>query len=337
MTNAKPSLSWILDKAISARKSLTTRLLAEETDCWRILNGEADHRPGLTIDRYGDLILMQSFYDPIGPEEIDIIREAVNQGYGETFLYQLKIREKGETRIVDIPGNPALPAQVICRERGLKYLISTGRRGLDPHLFLDMRVARDLMGRVAPGRSLLNLFAYTCSMGIKAAACNAREVWNIDFSRSALDLGMKNRDLNGLKHKKIEFFKEDVIAATRQFSGLGIKGKARRARFLHFKPRAFDLVFLDPPTFARGKFGTVDILNDYQSIFKPALLCLEEGGTLIATHHHHSVTMDQWLALMRNAAVKANREIRKVELLQPHEDFPSVDGHSPLKIAALTI
>ena len=337
MTDMSNQLKDILAAAISKRADFAKKILSENTDCWRILNGEADGKPGLTIDRYGDLILIQNFYDPIQQEEIDVIKEQVNQAYGADFLYQLKIREKQKAQIVNIHGNRELPRNIICRERGLKFQISTRHKGLDPHLFLDMRVARDYMGKIAAGRSLLNLFAYTCSMGIKAAAADAAEVWNIDFSRSALNLGIKNRDLNGLQPKKMEFFKEDVIAATRQFSGLGIKGKARRNPFLRFKPRKFDLVFLDPPTFARGKFGTVDILHDYQSIFKPALLCLETGGTLVATHHHHAVEMDQWLELLRKAALKADREIKQVEILTPHEDFPSMDDHPPLKIAALTI
>ena len=337
MADMNPHIKDILDNAIARRTSLTSKLLAENTDCWRILNGEADWKPGLTIDRYGVLILIQSFYDPIQSEEIATIKEVVNRAYGEHFHYQLKLRENQKAKIIDIQENPELPRNIICRERGLKFQISTRHKGLDPHLFLDMRVARDYMGKIAAGRSLLNLFAYTCSMGIKAAAADAAEVWNIDFSRSALNLGIKNRDLNGLQPKKMEFFKEDVIAATRQFSGLGIKGKARRNPFLRFKPRKFDLVFLDPPTFARGKFGTVDILHDYQSIFKPALLCLESGGTLIATHHHHAVEMEPWLELLRKAALKADREIKQVEILTPHDDFPSMDDHPPLKIAALTI
>lgn len=337
MTDKNPSLEDTLKSAVSRRASLTNNLLAEETDCWRILNGEADGRPGLTIDRYGGLILIQSFYNPIDTKAIDLIRGVLNPAYGENFHYQLKIREKHKAKIIDIEENPDFPRNIICREGGLQYQISTRHRGLDPHLFLDMRVAREYIGDIAAGRSLLNLFAYTCSIGIKASACGAREVWNIDFSRSALNLGMKNRDLNDLQHKRIEFFKEDVIAATRQFSGLGIKGKARRNPFLRFKPRKFDLVFLDPPTYARGKFGTVDILHDYQSIFKPALLCLEAGGTMIATHHHHAVEMDQWLDLMKKAARKAGKEILQLKTLTPHDDFPSIDGKPPLKIAALTI
>jgi 23S rRNA (cytosine1962-C5)-methyltransferase len=191
----------------------------------------------------------------------------------------------------------------------------------------------------APGKSLLNLFAYTCGVGIAAAKAGARFVVNVDFAESSLSIGKESARLNSLPVRP-RFVKCDAFAAMRQYSGLG---QAQRVRgklmppFPQLERQAFDLVFLDPPRYARSPFGVVDLVNDYAAVFKPALLCVAEGGTLICTNNVADVRRDAWLDQLQRSAAKAGRPIREMEWILPEADFPSSDGQPPLKIALLRV
>src|SRR4029079_11623229 len=94
---------------------------------------------------------------------------------------------------------PVLPPDPIVRELGVPYDARPRHRGQDPLLFLDLRVVRRRVLELARGRSVLNLFAYTCGVGVAAARAGAAEVWNVDFAASALDVGRRNAALSGVE------------------------------------------------------------------------------------------------------------------------------------------
>jgi 23S rRNA (cytosine1962-C5)-methyltransferase len=99
----------------------------------------------------------------------------------------------------------------------------------------------------------------------------------------------------------------------------------------------FDIVFLDPPRYAKSLFGVVDLVNDYPAIFKPALLCTVEGGILYCCNNVADVDRNVWLDQLQRSARKAGRPIRDFEWIFPEADFPSPDGNVPLKIVALQV
>jgi 23S rRNA (cytosine1962-C5)-methyltransferase len=101
--------------------------------------------------------------------------------------------------------------------------------------------------------------------------------------------------------------------------------------------RDFDLVILDPPALAKGPFHTVDLVNDYQSLFKPSLLACAPGGTVLAANNVGSVSREVFGKQLERCADKAGRPLRGLEWLNPDEDFPSFDGHHPLKIAVCLV
>jgi 23S rRNA (cytosine1962-C5)-methyltransferase len=137
-----------------------------------------------------------------------------------------------------------------------------------------------------------------------------------------------------------QFIKSDVFAALRQLSGIGqlqrVRGKLMPI-FPKLEPQQFDLVFLDPPRYAKSPFGVVDVVNDYSAIFKPALLCTAEGGTLYCCNNVAGVDREAWLDQLQRSARKAGRPIRDFEWLLPEADFPSPDGNPPLKVLALLV
>jgi len=335
------SLLPLLAVAFDARAELLPRLHAEQTDAYRLFHGSVEGHPGLTIDRYGDLLLVQCFHSPLTAETL-VALDGFYAGKlpGLTLVYN--DRSHANSRI----GNPLtgdrLEAAMMAREvheMGVTYRIAGRHAGQDPWLFLDLRAARRRVMQEAPGKSLLNLFAYTCGVGIAAAKAGARFVVNVDFADSSIMIGKENARLNELPVRP-RFVKCDAFAAMRQYAGSGqserVRGKVMPP-FPKLDAQTFDLVFLDPPRYAKSPFGVVDLVNDYASVFKPALLCTSVGGTLMCTNNVAEVQRDAWLDQLQRSAAKAGRPIREMEWIMPEADFPSSDGQPPLKIALLRV
>ena len=330
-----------LQAAFDARKTLVNQLHAEHTLCYRLFHGSVEGASGLTIDRYGDLILAQSFHQSLGSEDREISKAFYAAALpGLDFIYN--DRSQGNSRI-----NNPLPPDVLAKaqqpreasELGLKYLIQARHAGQDPWLFLDARAARRRVMQEAVGKSVLNLFAYTCGTGLVAAKAGASHVVNVDFAESSLGIGKENARLNDLPVRP-RFVKSDAFAAMRQYSGLGqperVRGKPMPP-FPKLEAKQFDIVYLDPPRYAKSPFGVVDLVNDYPGIFKPALLCTAEGGTLICCNNVAQVERESWVDQLERSARKAGRPIREIEWILPEADFPSPDGRHPLKVALLRV
>ena len=331
----------VLTAALDARAGLIARLHAEQTDAYRLFHGSVEGHPGLTIDRYGELLLAQCFHSPLTPETLAAI-EAFYAARLPGLTLVHNDRSQANSRI----GNPLPPDQLEAammtremQEMGVTYRIAGRHAGQDPWLFLDLRAARRRVMLEAPGKSLLNLFVYTCGVGIAAAKAGARFVVNVDFADSSLSIGKEHARLNALPLRP-RFVKCDAFAAMRQYSGIGQPGRVRgklMPPFARLEKQAFDLVFLDPPRYAKSPFGVVDLINDYASVFKPALLCVADGGTLICTNNVADVKRDAWLDQLQRSATKAGRPIREMEWITPEADVPSSDGQPTLRIALLRV
>ncbi|NTV09883.1 MAG: class I SAM-dependent rRNA methyltransferase [Zoogloea sp.] len=336
-----PALSDLLTQAFSARSALFAQLHAEQTNAYRLFHGSVEGVPGLTVDRYGDLLLVQSFHQPLTPDELAAL-EACYAGLLPGLALVYNDRSRSNSRIANELSPEALAVATMPREAqelGVTYRIQARHAGQDPWLFLDLRAGRRRVMQEAAGKSVLNLFAYTCGVGIAAAKAGAKHVVNVDFAESALEVGRANARLNELPIR-VRFVKSDAFAAMRQLSGLGqpqvVRGK-RMPPFPKLDPHKFDLVFLDPPRYAKSLFGVVDLVNDYPALFKPALLCTAEGGTLICCNNVAQVSREAWLEQLERSAQKAGRPIREAEWIMPEADFPSHDGQPPLKMVLLRV
>lgn len=329
-------LPELLERALDRREALFARLRAEGTDAYRLFHGIAEGRPGLAVDRYGPLVLAQTFREPLVAEELRALEARLRERLPDPF--ELAVRHRGAGAPRRTWPQPGVGSETECRELGVRYLVGLRPGGLDPGLFLDLRAGRRLLRESARGLSVLNLFAYTCGAGVCAAASGASEVWNVDFASSSLELGRRNARLNGIPEPRFRVIEEDCLPVMRQLAGLPAGGRrSLHRRFQRFEPRRFDLVFLDPPAWAKGPFGAVDAARDYPSLFKPALLAARPGGRVIATNHVPEVPLESWLESLRRSAAKAGRPLRSVVTLAPEEDFPSFDGWPPLKIAVCDV
>lgn len=325
-----------LAHALENRSDLLTSLHAEQTDCYRMFHGTNEGEPGLTVDRYGPQLLVQSFHEPLSDQDLTMIEAQYRQVFEpEEVIYNDRSasnsRRSDDTRV--------LGTEYVGHEIGVKYRVRGKHMGQDPLLFLDMRAGRRRILEIAEGKSVLNLFSYTCGVGVCAAKAGATDVVNVDFSTRNLDVGRENAELNELDEGQISFVQSDFFTAVKQYAGLPVKQRVKRGQkprpFPRLEERQFDLVYLDPPRWAKSHFGTVDLVRDYPSVLKPSLLATKEGGTLICVNNVAQVPLDEWLDIVQRCGNKAGRPVRDYEIIIPETDFPSPDGQFPLKIALL--
>jgi len=334
------SLNQALRVALDNRQSLLAELHAQGTDCYRLFHGSQEGASGLTIDRYGPQLLIQSFHNSLDRESLLAAHAQVNSQLGLDTLLVYNDRSQGNSRIdrndsVYKADDPALQ-DMIGHEWGLNYRVRGRHAGQDPLLFLDLRNARGWVKDHSAGKSVLNLFAYTCGVGLSAAAGGASEVCNLDFAEGNLAVGRENGLLNP-QLQAMQFIQSDYFPAIRQLAGLPIA--ARRGHKLPDYPRLeqrqYDLVLLDPPAWAKSAFGTVDLLRDYQSLLKPAILTTAENGVLICCNNLAKVNLEDWRDQVLRCATKIGRPVRESQVLTPGADFPSMDQQPPLKTLIL--
>lgn len=334
------SLDQALRAALTHRQTLLAELHSQGTDCYRLFHGSQEGAGGLTIDRYGPQLLVQTFHRPLNRDELLAAHELISAHLKQPLQLVYNDRSQGNSRIDR--SDPIYPAEaaalidLIGQEWGINYRVRGRHAGQDPLLFLDLRNARGWVKQHSAGKSVLNLFAYTCGVGLAAAAGGASAVCNLDFAEGNLAVGKENAQLNP-QLAPMEFLQADYFAAIRQLAGLPIVARKRQSlpSYARLQPRPFDLVFLDPPAWAKSAFGTVDLLRDYQSLLKPAILSTADNGVLICCNNLAKVALADWREQVLRCAEKIGRPVRDCQVLPPAADFPSSDGQPPLKTLIL--
>jgi 23S rRNA (cytosine1962-C5)-methyltransferase len=368
-------LESLIARALQARAPLVASLAAEDTSCYRLFHGATEGLPGCTLDRYGDLLLWQNFREPPDGDAAALLDMLQSLAVDACDLEEERVRimwhdrRRGAKANVapasSLPPPPSLPHNT-GKELGITYSLPCPARGKDPALFLDFRAARRWIKGHSRGKHVLNAFSYTCGASVAALAGGCQSVTSLDFSRTALDAGIANARLNfedGLVRERFSTVCADALPAMRRYAGLktmpdrrnqrgGGGGRSGRGRARgaprgaagrptpqgpRIRAREFDLVVLDPPTWATTSFGAVDLVRDYQSLFKPSVLATKPGGTILATNHVSTVDLDEWLESLQRCAAKAGRPLSSLEVLTPEADFPSPDGRHPLKVALATV
>lgn len=334
------ALTLALRAALANRRVLLEQLHSQDTDCYRLFHGSQEGAGGLTIDRYGPQLLVQSFHQSLTTDELLALAKHCNELLNTPLLLVYNDRSKGNSRIdrqdsVYTAEDAAL-ADLVSHEWGIKYRVRGRHAGQDPLLFLDLRNARGWVKQHSAGKTVLNLFAYTCGVGLAAAAGGAKAVTNLDFAEGNLAVGRENGALNP-ELQPMQFIQSDYFPAIRQLAGLPIAQRRgqKLPSYPRLSPQQFDLVLLDPPAWAKSAFGTVDLLRDYQSLLKPAILATAEDGVLICCNNLAKVTLNDWREQVLRCASKLGRPVRDCQVLSPAADFPSSDGQPPLKTLIL--
>ncbi|PKG79704.1 SAM-dependent methyltransferase [Shewanella sp. Actino-trap-3] len=333
------SIQAVLADALAKRATFFEQAAHNNTDCYRVFHGTVEGENGLNIDRYGDAWLIQTFHQTLSAQQLEDISRLLTAHADYHIVYN--DRSGSHSRVVNHPENEAqdyAQSTQVIQENGILFTSKLRHEGQDPLLFLDMRIGREYVRNNSQGKTVLNLFSYTCGIGIAAAMGGARRVMNVDFSSFALAAGQTNAELNNVTDV-CEFVQSDAFPALRQLAGLPIGGRRNQKLPKYPKLRAtqFDLVFLDPPRFAKSAFGIVDLVNDYQGLFKPAVLATKVGGTLVCCNNVAKVDRQAWYDSLVRCVEKQGRKVIYNQWLDCYEDFPSFDDNHPLKIVALTI
>ncbi len=211
-------------------------------------------------------------------------------------------------------------ADVEVVEGGVHYVVRPAA-GLSVGLFLDMREVRSWLHSHTAGRSVLNVFAYTCAFGVCAALGGAARVVNIDVSRRYLDWGQLNYRINALAADPRDFIYGDAFDWLDRF---------RR------RSTSFDVVVIDPPSFSSTPFS---VSRDYPKLVAAAARIVARRGILVAATNHAGTTDERFDAWLRAGLETAGRQGRATQRWhEPEVDFPVARGRGPyLKVRALVL
>ena len=301
--------------------------LDPDTTAYRLLHGAADGVPDVYLDRLGDALLVSLHSEtPALPPRL---LAALAEVYPAARVY-VRYRPRQASRLRDDETEQRAPSRPVTGleatawevvENGLRYLIRSDA-GLSVGLFLDMRDTRARVRALGGGQTVLNLFAYTCAFGVAALAGGASRVLNLDLSRRWLDWGMDNYRLNGLAPDRHDFVDGDVFDWLRRF--------ARRGQ-------TFDLVILDPPSFATARGSRFSAERDWPVLAEAAARVVAPGGRLLACSNHAGQRRRAFRAAVQAGLAQAGRPMTQVGYWsEPALDFPTLpDTEGYLKLLLL--
>lgn len=280
------------------------------TNC-RLIFGEADLLPGLTVDRYNDILVSQiSSYglDKIKDMIYEILLEVLqNDGQDVKGIYErndIKVREKeGLPMEKGYWRGMELPTKTIIQENGL-YLHVDVENGQKTGYFLDQKANRVLLRNMAHGKRVLDCFSHTGGFALNAAFGKASKVVAVDVSQTALDQGLENAKLNQLEDR-ISFVKADV------FDYLD-----------HCQEEQFDIIVLDPPAFTKSRRTIDHAYSGYKKINKKAMKLLGKGGYLITCSCSRFMEIDNFEKMLRESAMETGVTLKQVSVTQQNHDHP---------------
>ncbi|MBI1921328.1 MAG: class I SAM-dependent rRNA methyltransferase [Geobacter sp.] len=304
---------WLERRLQAARRLRDEHALLGETDAYRLVNGEGDGLPGVTVDRYGDFLMVQLYCAGWRPH-LPLLTRTLQDIFQPTGIYEKsrpqKTRELEATSDTKrygklLAGAPA-PTRLTVMENGLSFLVDL-EHGLNTGLFLDQRVnRRNLMGR-AEGKRVLNLFAYTGAFSVAAAAAEAKLVTSVDASPGYTEWARANFGANRLNPKRHEFIVGDCLAALGELNRQG---------------KRYDIVLMDPPSFSTTAKSRFTTRGGTSELVAAALPLLEDGGLMITSSNHQKVDVADFLKELRRGALQAGNELRVINLAGQPEDFP---------------
>ncbi|MDA8412744.1 MAG: class I SAM-dependent rRNA methyltransferase [Desulfobacteraceae bacterium] len=305
--------AWLTERIQAAIALRRDHAGLGDTDAYRLVNAEGDGLPGLTVDRYGDYLMVQAYCSG-WQVHLKLVTRVLQELLSPAGIYE-KSRPQNTRELEAVSdtkqygrllaGTPA-PKPLEVRENGLTFLVSL-EQGLNTGLFLDQRRnRRDLMAR-AKGKRVLNLFAYTGAFSVAAAACGASLVTSVDASPGYTDWARDNFAANRLNPKRHEFLVGDCLKV--------LSDLARQKK-------TYDIILTDPPSFsttAKSRFTTRGGTSD---IVAAALPLLADGGLMITSSNHQKVDLADYLKELRRGALHAGSGLQVISLYGQPEDFP---------------
>lgn len=309
-------------------------VMGEDFSNCRLIFGEADHFPGLTVDRFGDILVAQVL--SLGIEQrkemlFTLLAKLFDQlGQPIRGIYErndVAIRElegmeqsKGFYPLPDRPIPDSTTTTIT--ENGITYLVDF-ENGQKTGFFLDQKYNRQAVARISRGKRVLDCFTHTGSFGLNAAKGGAEYVLSVDISESAIEMARENARRNGLQDK-IEYLTENVFDLLPQLSEPQMVQRYGQ----------FDFVILDPPAFTKSRQTVESAARGYKEINLRAMRLLPRGGYLATCSCSHFMTEELFIKMLHQAAADAGVSLRQIEARQQSPDHPilwNVDETNYLK------
>ena len=293
-------------------------VMGSDISCGRVIFGEADGFPGLTVDRFSDILVTQTL--SVGMERIkpmlfpllaQVLREDHQQIRGIYERNDVAIRAlegmQQNKGWFPLPGetDPGQTVTEIC-ENGIYYSVDV-ENGQKTGFFLDQKYNRLAVAKLARGRRVLDCFTHTGSFALNAAMGGAEHVTAVDVSASAIEMAKANARRNGLS-EKMDFLVADVFDLLPE---LAAKGKS-----------PYDFIILDPPAFTKSRKTVNSAERGYKEINLRALRLLPRGGYFATASCSHFMPSELFVKMLRSAALDAGVELRQIEARQQAPDHP---------------
>ena len=294
------------------------QVMGEDFAACRLIFGEADGFPGLTVDRFENLLVtqtlslgMEKIKDMLFPLIVEVLEEDGEKIDGLFERNDVALREKeGLTQgkgWFPLPDKqtPESPITEIC-ENGVFYRVDV-ENGQKTGFFLDQKFNRLAVAHLARGKRVLDCFTHTGSFALNAAKGGAAHVTAVDVSESAIEMARANAQRNGLTDR-MDFLSADVFDLLPQLEAA------------HEKP--YDFIILDPPAFTKSRRTANNAEKGYKEINLRAMRLLPRGGYLATASCSHFMPAERFERMLRSAAADAGVELRQIEARTQSSDHP---------------
>lgn len=305
----------VIDEAFMERRvrdAWEYRKQTIDTSSCRLIFGEADFLPGITIDKFSDVLVVESLALGIDRWKNVIVEKAkkvlAEEGIIIRGVYErsdAKVRlQEGMERVKGFIGE-AFDTKVEIRENGVKYMVDV-EQGQKTGFFLDQKNNRAAIHRLCRGKKVLDCFTHTGSFALNAGIAGADSVLGVDASGLAVEQARENAGLNHLEDR-VQFQCRDVFELLPELEAEGER---------------FDVVILDPPAFTKSRNSVKNAVKGYREINLRGLKLVRDGGFLVTCSCSHFMDPELFARTVREAATGARKRLRQVEFRTQACDHP---------------
>jgi 23S rRNA (cytosine1962-C5)-methyltransferase len=287
-----------------------------EDDACRLIFSEADGLPGVVVDRYNDLVILQLLTQGTAQDDVrrtvaEVVKERFSEGITVWERPDAKVRELEQ--LVAPAAGPVYSDSVdsarvdtVFTINGLRFNFDAGS-GQKTGAFLDQRLNYAAAARYATGRAL-DVCTYQGGFALHMAQ-HCQQVTGVDASRSALGVADRNLALNPELGAQVDWIEADAFELLREYEGAG---------------EVYDTIVLDPPAFAKSKRAAEGALRGYKELNLRAMKMLRAGGTLVTCSCSHHVPLEEFINVVAAAAADAGKRVQVLEIRGAAPDHPSV-------------
>lgn len=305
-----PVTEELIEKRVRAAWEYRKQVV--DTGCCRVIFGEADFLPGIIIDKFSDVLVVESLalgIDKLKPVILDKLKKVLAEDNIQVRgIYErsdAKVREnEGMERWKGFIGKP-FDTKVEITENNVKYIVDV-EDGQKTGFFLDQKNNRAAIRKLCPGKKVLDCFTHTGSFALNAGMAGAVSVLGVDASMTGISQARENAKLNGLEDR-VTFQCADVFDLLPKLEEQGEK---------------FDLVILDPPAFTKSRKAVKNAVKGYREINMRGLKLVKEGGYLATCSCSHFMEPELFAKTIKEAAGSAHKRLRQVEFRTQAPDHP---------------